>query len=523
MGLVTLLSFAVVFGFVENILNQYLIDRIISASEYKNLPIFIAVYIGLNVICLVLAYVVGKLNLSLTQKTSIDMRTFLMNKIHISKVKEMTEQRSSAYLIRMMEDVTVVSGFYNNTLPSNIIILLNILIMLVYVIYYYWMIIIPVIIFSAVQILSGLIFGKRLKQNQEIIKEVTQNHVDVLNNNILNLKIIKSFGLFSNMMRSYNTVLNQIKRISLKNYDTEFCLGTWITLCSLFSDVAVIIIGCIGIINSNISLGVFIVVLSVSTNIKDSFSQLASLNIEIQKFLVSINRINEIVNLEEETIQESNDEVVRELEFENVSFTYDGKTNAIDDFSAVLTNKRVNVIQGTSGCGKSTLVSLITQMNIIDEGYVKVNNHSIDEQYNLREKVSVCFQDNKFVFDAVYENLRCLDRDVSEEEIDIALSIVEANGFLDALPKGKNSDIGDIAKSFSGGELQRIALARTLLKKADIYIFDESFGSIDIEMQKRVLGRIIEYLSGKIVVLITHGQELIEDIPVNLISLERCN
>ena len=105
---------AVLLGFLENVLNQYLFDEIILYEGYDQLPSFILVFIGINAVCLCLAYIVGKQNLCVSQLCSMDMRMDLMDKIHRVNMSEVNDRKSSEIMVRMMEDVTIVCGFLNN-------------------------------------------------------------------------------------------------------------------------------------------------------------------------------------------------------------------------------------------------------------------------------------------------------------------------------------------------------------------------------------------------------------------------
>lgn len=520
-----LLIISVAIGFSDNILNQVLIDDIITKQKFNLLPVFLLIFVALSAIGYLLAYIIARINLNISQNCSIDMRLYLVSKIHKADIKALTTHGASEYVIRIMEDVATLTGFFNNFFIGNLTTLITLIFVMWYLFYYSPIIALVVIVFSISQILVSILFSPRIKKNQEIVKEITQDHMTNLNDNIFNIPLIKSFLLEMPMLNKYRNILFDIKKIAFKNFNIEYLITICSGLLSLICDICIIFVGINCIKNYTITLGTFVIIMNISTTAQSMFVRLASANISLQSVIVSLNRITDILNLPDEFDTKSISALeyrpkIESLKFNNISFSYNEEENKVlENFNLKLDNKKINVLFGKSGAGKSTIINLILQIYKITNGEILINDVPLQDENLLRNRTSVSFQSDSFVFNTVYENLKCVNEFATDEEILEVLKLVEADQFINKLEKGINSTIGEITATFSGGELKRISIARTLLKNADIYVFDESFSSIDSNMRSRVLQSVIEYLDEKIIILITHDQSLVEGYDANIISI----
>ncbi len=525
---------AVLLGFLENVLNQYLFDEIILYEGYDQLPSFILVFIGINAVCLCLAYIVGKQNLCISQLCSMDMRMDLMDNIHRANMSEVNDRKSSEIMVRMMEDVTIVCGFLNNYIIANSTTLITILIMWIYMLYYSPIIAWLVLGLSIVQIVVTMLFSKRLRNNQETIRDVTQLHMDQLENNIYNLSLIKSYMLGSKMLKNYQDILTAIRNISVKNYNDEYLLSLASTIIDAVSDIVIICLGVYGIVNGTLSIGVFVVIMSLSSSVKSLLITLANSNTTLQQYFVSLGRIMDIVNIKTEicgnvdsqlcSYQKSCEghtktQVIDEIEFKDISFSYIEDQNVLENINFKLIKNVINVLEGESGCGKSTIISLLLGLYRPTSGDILIGGQTLDSLDPVCKQIAVCFQTDFFVSGSVYENLKMVNPLKTDEEIKSILKLVKAEEFLDKVEDGWNCNIGTLSKKFSGGEMKRISLARTLMRDADVYIFDESFSCIDTESRNRIFANIVQYLSDKIVVVITHNGDLLNGYAVNRVKI----
>lgn len=325
------------------------------------------------------------------------------------------------------------------------------------------------------------------------------------------------------MLNHYKQILDSIRQISLRNYNTEYLLSLCTTIIGTLCDLFTIFIGVVGIQNNTISIGVFVVILNSVVSIRSLVMTLVSSNVYIQQFFVSLRRVLEIINIQEESsmgliisketnivnsVQYTEKESIRDITFRNVGFLYDKENVILDGVDITFQKGKVNVVSGESGSGKSTIVALLLQLYQPTVGDILVNGRNLAAFGQLRDKVSVCFQTDYFLNGSVLDNLKSVNPAKSDEEISKVLQLVEVDEFVGKLSDGWGTNIGEVSKNFSGGELKRISLARTLLKEAQVYVFDESFANVDAQMRTRVFDNIVTYLKDKMLIVVTHDQAL---------------
>ncbi len=218
-----------------------------------------------------------------------------------------------------------------------------------------------------------------------------------------------------------------------------------------------------------------------------SITLAASLYVFIPKAMISVNRINEVLNLESnikncgKTSEISDDSSV---EFNNVSFSYpESENEVLKNVSFTAKSGEVTAVIGSTGCGKSTIVNLIPRFYDVSEGELKIGSTNIRDiqQNTLRQKIALIPQQAVLFSGTIADNLRFGKEDATEEEMWEALRIAQAEDFVSEMPDKLDSFVSQGGKNLSGGQKQRLAIARAIIKKADIYIFDDSFSALDFK------------------------------------------
>lgn len=234
---------------------------------------------------------------------------------------------------------------------------------------------------------------------------------------------------------------------------------------------------------------------------------LAALGSTLQNTFAAGNRVLDI--LEESPVVE---EVTgkEEISFhgaaaENVTFAY-GEENILDDFSVTIPENKIIGINGRSGSGKSTLLKLLMRFWQVQQGEVKISGRNVDEinTGNLRDMESFVTQETHLFHDSIRNNLRIAKLDASDEEIVAACKKASVHDFIMSLPKGYDTEVGELGDTLSGGERQRLGLARAFLHDAPFMLLDEPTSNLDSLNEAIILKSLHEERSGKTVVLVSH-------------------
>ena len=210
-----------------------------------------------------------------------------------------------------------------------------------------------------------------------------------------------------------------------------------------------------------------------------------------------------------------------EIEFKNVSFSY-GKGEALKGISVALKPNTLTAIIGPSGSGKTTFCKLIPRFYDVSEGEIliggaKITNISTEE---LMKNISMVFQNVYLFEDTIMNNIRLAKPNASDEDIISAAKKAHCHDFIKSLQKGYETKIGEAGSTLSGGEKQRIAIARAILKDAPIVILDEFTSALDVENERHILQAIDNLVQNKTVIMIAHRLETVRKAD-NIIVLDK--
>ena len=239
---------------------------------------------------------------------------------------------------------------------------------------------------------------------------------------------------------------------------------------------------------------------------------LATLNISIQQGLSGAKKILPIIDDEPE-ISEKKDsrELIYkkgEITFKNVDFSYSKEKSDIilNSVNLSIPGEKMTALVGHSGAGKSTILNLIPRFYNVNKGEIEIDNQSISEAsiYSLRKGISLVSQDTTLFDDTIKNNIAYANLDASQEEIEEAARFSFANEFIEKLPMKYETIIGENGIRLSGGEKQRLSIARAILKKSPIILLDEATSSLDAETESKIQKAITFLTKGRTTIVIAH-------------------
>ena len=241
---------------------------------------------------------------------------------------------------------------------------------------------------------------------------------------------------------------------------------------------------------------------------------LATLNITIQQGLAGAKRvlpvidgiqhIKDIENAKELSINSA------DIVFENIDFKYDSKDNedkpTLEKVNIKIPGKKMTALVGHSGAGKSTILNLIPRFYDAKSGDIKIDNQSIYKSsiFSLRKNISLVSQDTTLFDDSIINNISYADPQATKQEIEQAAKLSYAHEFIEKLPNKYETIIGENGIRLSGGEKQRLSIARAILKKSPIILLDEATSSLDAETENKIQKAINFLTEGKTTVVIAH-------------------
>ena len=261
------------------------------------------------------------------------------------------------------------------------------------------------------------------------------------------------------------------------------------------------------IFQENLGTGELVSLLTYSTQIVNSLAMMSFIFAAWSRSRASFGRINEVLCETPDIVGGESDAKVENgsIEFKNVSFAYRNAERTLNDINLKINSgETVGIVAGT-GEGKSTLVQLIPRFYDCTEGEVLVGGRNVKDYslYELRESVSMVMQKNVLFSGSIYENLKWGDPDATNEEIERACKLSCAHDFIMSFPKGYDTDLGQGGVNVSGGQKQRLCIARALLKNPKILILDDSTSAVDTATDAKIRKALREYLPGTTKIIIS--------------------
>lgn len=372
---------------------------------------------------------------------------------------------------------------------------------------------------AAIMIVLGLFtawgntaFSRRLEEDahreRTALGLVNQRLTDI----IPGLRVIKSFNLGERFAGDYSqangewvtTSLGKAQTMSLREA-LGFLLSTLSFLGGLVAAAYLVALG-------SLDFGTALAVILLQNGVVTMFANTGSYYGQIRASLVSVRRILEILDQpEEEQVQTHTgvqEKQASAVLFQNVSFSYPGGPEVLQNFNMVLTRGSRTALAGQSGGGKSTILKLLLGLYRPQEGRIMVEGQDAAAMplSQLREQVAYVPQDVFLFSETIAENIRLGCPQASDSDVVEAAKQAFAHQFIMALPEGYSTRVGEGGAGLSGGQRQRLAIARAILKDAPILVLDEATSALDSQAEEEVYKALEQLMAGKTVLTVAHRE-----------------
>lgn len=326
----------------------------------------------------------------------------------------------------------------------------------------------------------------------------------VLRENLTGIRVIRSFNRIEHEKVRFTKANRDLTETTIKVNKIMAGLMPLMMIVMNFSMIGILYFGGIRIGDGDLQVGSLMAFIQYAMQIMFSLVMVSMMFVLIPRASASATRINEVLDMQPEFTDPTNSELQttaaatkkdgRDLmrgfiEFDNVSFSYPGAEQpALSKISFSARPGEVTAIIGGTGSGKSTLLSLIPRFYDVNEGSVRVDGVDVREmtQEDLRSKIGYVPQKAVLFTGTINDNIRYGKEDATEEEIIHAAKVAQAYDFVSAMKDGFNSEIEQGGSNVSGGQKQRLSIARALVRKPEIYLFDDSFSALDFKTDAKL-------------------------------------
>jgi ATP-binding cassette subfamily B protein len=354
---------------------------------------------------------------------------------------------------------------------------------------------------------------KYVKQVNQADNNSTSRAIDSL----LNFETVKYFNNEKFEADRYDVDLEKWESARRKNRLSLFALNGGQAFIIAGAMTSMMALAAINVANGNMTIGDFVLVNAFTMQIFMPLNFLGFVYREIRGSLTNIENLFTLLEKQPAIVDKADAKELSvnkgEISFENVAFAYHKDRQILQDLSFTIQAGSKVAVVGESGAGKSTLVKLLFRFYDPTQGCIKIDGQDISQhtQDSVRKHIGIVPQDTVLFNDTLYENIRYGRPNASETEIEEAIKLAHLDSFVARLPDKMNTQVGERGLKLSGGEKQRVAIARTILKRPPIMVFDEATSSLDSQSEQAILSALREIAKGHTSFMIAHRLSTIVD------------
>ena len=304
--------------------------------------------------------------------------------------------------------------------------------------------------------------------------------------------------------------LTSFEKLTDKHAKMNAVMLASVNVLSDMTPFIVAIIASLYVMEGSLTVGSLIAFFAYVDKMRSPVAALVNAYPAITEGNVALKRIFDFLGTPQSINEKANPVILQEfqkcIQFQNVTFSYNGKKNNIKNVSMIMEKGKTYAFVGESGGGKSTILQLLLRMYDVSDGEVLIDGINIKDYSvtSLREHMGIVTQDNFLYSTSIKENIKMAKQDATDDEIMAAAKKAFAHEFILALPNGYDTEIGERGIKLSGGQKQRIAIARVLLKNPSLIILDEATSALDNESEQLVQASINQLSQEKTVIMIAH-------------------
>lgn len=490
------------------------------ATEYKSLDYVIKfAFALLGVVLLQMVLSLLRTGLADRCKGRIDilLKRHLLDVIIEKDYTSVSKYHSGDLQNRLFNDINIVSDSFTKIVPNAVFFVTKLLSSLIYLI-------IIDRIFALVFVVGGIIvfivtrsFRKTLKRLHKKVQETEGKTRSFIQEFVTNLLAVKAFSVEEKMQKHTDELQEENFKAFMKRRNFSIFANTGLGTVFNVGSVFAIAFGAYRILIGAMTYGTVTAMIQLVNQVQSPFVSLSGIVPQYFSGIASAERLMEIETLTDEADinKQSFDkdelyESLKSITFDNISFKYD-RDIILNSTSYTVNKGDFVAIIGISGIGKSTLLKLLLGMFRVQEGEILLNtsNGSISVDKNTRKLFAYVPQGNMILSGTIRDNLTFINENATNEEIQQAIEISCAKQFIDELPDGLDTVIGEKGLGLSEGQIQRLAIARSILSKSPVLLLDEATSALDEKTEKQFLTN-LKAMKNVTCIIVTHKKSALD-------------
>jgi ATP-binding cassette subfamily B protein len=492
---------------------KWIIDDVVRANRPdKLLPLIL-----LAAVAFLVQHVFNSLRIILNntfeQKVIFDLRSDLYSHIQLLSLRWFDNRATGDLMTRVIEDVNSVERVLIDGIEQGVVAVLQIIIVIAVMFYLNPTLALLALVPLPLLIAGALGYTLTAHRRYRLQRRAASNINALLHDNLAGIRQIKSFAREREEHTRFNRASDQLRRATLVVMRTWAIYSPSMSMFEAIGALLVLGFGTHAVLTGSLQIGDLVAILMLTAFLYDPISRLHQLNQLVQAGRAAGERVFEILDEDAEpgVVAVVGDggydkRVVGDIRYENVSFSYVEGLSALRHISFHALPGTTNALVGATGAGKSTLVNLLVRFYEFDSGQIYVDDKPIRE-YDLRalrEAVGVVTQESFLFNGSIRENLLMGKPAATDAELWRAVDAANARPFIDRLPQGMESVVGERGVKLSVGEKQRLSIARALLKDPPILILDEATASVDTATERLIQEALEHLMANRTSIVIAH-------------------
>ena len=514
-------SFAVIvvsagLGVAPSLLTGAIIDKGLLAGDFALLCQLVLLSLVLLVVSSGLGLLESWLSSNIAQGVTCDMKNRMYRHLQTMPYRFFTDTKQGEIITRMTEDISGVRSVITQTLTSTIRNISTIVITLVALYRTNWVLATCGVVLLPLFVLPTRLAGKRRWAMAREIQQKRDESNQILNEtlSVSGQLLVKLFGREEDESRRYETLNGEIRRLSVQESLTGRLFMSTIQIFSSFSPQLLYLLGGVLLLKAPfgpaITVGEISIVVSLMTRLHRPVDDLLNIHVDITRSLALFERLFAYYDLQPD-IADKEDAVDAgrlkgQVTYDRVSFCYHPGQTVLENVSFQVQPGQSYALVGGSGSGKTTLITLLPRLYEVTGGAISIDGTDIRDMTlaSLRQNIGMVSQDTYLFNGTILENLRYAKPDATREEIEEACKKAHIHDFIVSLPQGYDTLVGNRGLRLSGGEKQRLSIARVILKDPPILILDEATSALDSISESHIQAAIKPLLKSRTSLVVAH-------------------
>ena len=497
-------------GLTQPYLGKLVIDKAYGNRDLKLFLILSCISAGIFLFNGISNYFQNYLSQYINKKVNFDMTKDLFRHLGSLPLSFFNDKSTGEHLFRIGSDVGAVSSFICNTTPEVIKVIPQLIFTLIIVFYLNWRMALFALLLVPFSLLQPYLFGKWLKDITRKMIERSESIFRGLEEVFSHIHLVKALGKEDYEAKRFEEALLKEIDFDLKTSRISNISNFAASILNKLITGAIALYGGYQLIKGRLTLGSLTAIMIYTGQLIGLINSIGRLQESFIVNSVSRERLSSILDIKPQ-IQDKVDAkdfpvLEGRVEFKDVYFGYKKEEPVLKGISFAISPAAKIALVGPSGCGKTTLLALLLRLHELQGGSILIDGLDVREFKNesLKRQVSVVLQE-PFLWNAsIKDNILYAKENASMDEVERAARIAQAHDFISRLAQGYDTQVGEYACKVSDGQKQRIAIARAVMNKTKILVFDEAMSSLDSQTEDRIIDNIRAEFSDSTVLIVSH-------------------